>query len=102
MNTLDAALEYAAHDIAVFPCKPTTKAPYIKRGLNAASTDAERIREWWRHYPDAMIGAPAGDNNFFAVDLDMRDDLNGVGAWFDINKKNNEIATPGAIALRRF
>ncbi len=97
MNILDAALEYAAHDIAVLPCKPTTKAPYIKRGLNAASTDADRIREWWRQHPDAMIGCPCGDNDFFAIDLDLRDHANGIGAWMDINKKSGDIAAPGAI-----
>ena len=42
---LEFALDYARRGWPVFPCKPTDKSPYIKGGLNAATTDEETIRD---------------------------------------------------------
>jgi len=90
---LDAALAYAARGLPVFPCKSTTdkaagsKAPHLPGesspgvrdgGHWLASTDAARIRDWWRRWPDALIGFPTGvRTHSVVVDLDPRE--HGVG-----------------------
>jgi putative DNA primase/helicase len=89
MTMLDHALSYAAQGFPVFPCKATTdkakgsKAPHLpgesetgKRdgGHWLASTDPARIRDWWRRWPDALIGFPTGLRSAcIVVDLDPRD-----------------------------
>ena len=84
---LDAALAYAARDWPVFPCDPRTKRPLLPRekdaeglpiknsgGVKKASTDPEQIREWWRKWPNAMIGVAVGDAGMLVVDFDPRSD----------------------------
>ncbi len=47
---LAAALEYARRGWPVLPLAPRGKAPLgalVPRGLNDATTDPERIRQWW-------------------------------------------------------
>jgi putative DNA primase/helicase len=82
---LAAALDYAPHGWPVFPCHPETKRPLIKGdrdpdtgaeipgtgGLKKASCDPARIREWWTHWPRALIGVPTGSPiGAFVVDFD--------------------------------
>ena len=45
--------------------------------------------------PDALIGCPCGENGFFAVDLDLRDNANGLEAWYELNKQQATPAIPG-------
>jgi hypothetical protein len=42
-----AALAYASKGWAVFPCQMRGKKPLTQHGLKEATTDRERIREWW-------------------------------------------------------
>lgn len=82
-----AALQYARRGWPVFPCherdKPWTnaagkeglnraKAPYIGNGLKDATRDEQRVTDWWRRNPEAMIGVPLGVNGCFVVDFDPR------------------------------
>jgi putative DNA primase/helicase len=75
MSMLSEALDYAKRGWYVFPCReksgnpynrngemytPMEKTPYTYRGLDDASTDETQIKEWWRQWPDAMIGVNAG------------------------------------------
>lgn len=60
-----AALKYAAHGWAVFPCG-RDKKPLVKCWPKVATTDTEQIREWWAKWPGASIGCPTGP---------------GLGAW---------------------
>jgi hypothetical protein len=77
---LDGALTHAAAGRPVFPChnKPGSdkhKAPLTPNGFKDATTDPEIIKEWWRRYPNALIGMPTGENSGFdVVDLDLRPD----------------------------
>ncbi len=87
---LRAALSYAERGWAVFPvhaptpegrctcqgrskhCKPG-KHPRPRNGLNAATTDPERIRRWWRQWPDANVGIRTGSRSGVVVlDVDER------------------------------
>ena len=68
---IEFALDYARRGWPVFPCRPTNKSPYIRGGLNAATTDQETIRRWWQRWPHAMIGVPMGSRSgVWAVDPD--------------------------------
>lgn len=71
---LDAALAYAAWGWPVFPCRPGLKAPashkgLIEHGLKDATTDPERIRDWWWRWPHANIGLATG-YLFDVIDID--------------------------------
>lgn len=81
---LDAALALAARGWPVFPCHPETKQPLLGNdkdehgnkipntgGLKKATSDPLRIKEWWKRWPDAMIGLPTGEPiGAFALDFD--------------------------------
>lgn len=89
-----AALIYARRGWPVFPCRerPETivaraadgpqervlpaKSPYGgKGGLNRATTDERTICDWWRKWPNALIGLPMGGaTGMFALDFDPRHD----------------------------
>jgi hypothetical protein len=43
----EAALQYAARGIRVFPCVPGGKAPFHFLGDEKASTEPEQVRAWW-------------------------------------------------------
>ncbi|MFD2030934.1 bifunctional DNA primase/polymerase [Ancylobacter dichloromethanicus] len=87
---LAAALAYAARGWRVFPCDPRAEKPWSKRPLVAAdkgedgkaiegtgwpkkaTTDPATIREWWRRWPNALIGMAPGWAGAFVVDLDPK------------------------------
>lgn len=76
---LEAALDYASRGVAVFPMQFTPegdgskgrKTPLCMFGLNAATTDPEKVREWWTSFPTALIGVPTGmTTGLFVIDID--------------------------------
>jgi hypothetical protein len=70
---LDLALAYCRHGIPVFPLRPETKTPYMKGGHHLATTDEATIFQWWREWPKAMVGIPAGPpSGLWILDLDER------------------------------
>lgn len=65
------ALRYAEAGIPVFPCNPVNKRPLTEHGFKDATTDAFRIRSWWKANPTAMIGAPTGAaTGWWVLDVD--------------------------------
>lgn len=47
----------------VFPCHSfgeKAKRPMTKNGLNDATLDKEKVRNWWKRHGDASIGIPTG------------------------------------------
>lgn len=66
---LEAALEYARASFSVFPLKPRSKAPATTNGLKDATTDEQRIRNWWTFNPEYNIGLRTGDG-LVVVDID--------------------------------
>ncbi|QJB55930.1 DUF3987 domain-containing protein [Pseudodesulfovibrio sp. zrk46] len=70
-SQLDAALHYAEAGFPVFPCD-RSKAPKVKTGFMAATTDLGQIRKWWTMWPGASIGIPTGAaSGVFVLDIDM-------------------------------
>ena len=82
------ALEYARRGWYVFPCRerpgepylqeggemitPTTKQPYVSKGLYDSSIDEKQIRAWWGKWQTALIGVNAGKSGLFVVDIDKK------------------------------
>ena len=71
---LDVALGYAEAGVAVFPCfeaGPRVKEPRTQHGHHDATTDFTKIRTWWKCWPDALVGIPAGPNSgIWVLDID--------------------------------
>ena len=78
-NTLkEAALQYADMGFAVFPIIPPRfggkspgKRPYITEWQRDASTEKEKVSQWWSKYPDANIGIATGKKSGGLVILDF-------------------------------
>lgn len=79
----EAALAYASHGIPVFPCAPSAKTPLTETGLHEATTNAARIRSWWRWQPEANIGMPTG-TVFDVLDVDLHPDRSGYPALHEL------------------
>ena len=88
-----AALAYARRGWVVFPCSNETKRPLLPRetdaagkpikgtgGLTKATTDEAQILAWWKRWPNAMIGLPAGAE-WFVLDFDPRTDTDTGEVW---------------------
>jgi hypothetical protein len=80
MNTdlLTAALDYATHNLPVFPCQPRRKRPLTAHGLKDATTDEAQIRSWWTRWPDANIGIRTGVV-FDVLDIDGATGIEQLG-----------------------
>ena len=79
---LNAALAYAAQRLPIFPCKPQDKRPHTHHGFKDATKDTKQTTTWWKQWPEAMIGVPMGAaSGVFCVDLDLKDDKNGIATW---------------------
>jgi putative DNA primase/helicase len=67
----EAALEYAARGLPVFPCQPRGKNPACARGTLDATTDVARINGWWGAIGELNIGLATGKaSGFFVCDID--------------------------------
>jgi Bifunctional DNA primase/polymerase, N-terminal len=76
MTILRVALTLISKGLTVFPCKnmPGTdddKRPYTEHGFHDATHQVDIIDEWWKRWPDALIGVPAG-HKFVVLDLDFK------------------------------
>lgn len=80
-DILAAALAYAELGWHVFPCVPGGKTPLTKRGLLDATTDPERIRQWWAQWPTANVAINCGASNLAVIDLDMKNGVDGTENW---------------------
>lgn len=107
---LDQALALAARGWPVFPCHPATKQPLVKSdvegegGVKLATTDEARIREWWKRWPQAMIGLPTGRAiGAFVVDIDAGEDKK-TGEIFEAAtlQMNLEAAIGGKLPPTKF
>jgi hypothetical protein len=87
-GALDDTLDYARRGWPVFPCfwqGKRKKRPLVERGLHAASCDGWQIRDWWRRWPDALIGVPTGRaSGFVVLDIDVKGAVNGFDTLCDL------------------
>ena len=95
MKSSSEALRLAARGVAVFPCRPD-KAPLIgpdkdefgekipkTGGFYQATADHQQVEEWWKQWPNALIGVPAG-LKFVVLDLDLQH--TEAQLWLDENR----------------
>ena len=66
---LEAALDYGAAGLEVFPCSPIDKTPFVSQ--YSATADADQITAWWTWRSDALIGCRIPDR-YVVIDIDPR------------------------------
>jgi Bifunctional DNA primase/polymerase, N-terminal len=98
-DLLAAALRYASA-WPVFPCKPDGKEPATAHGFKDATTDPDRIRAWWRRWPDANIGIATGEPGPDVLDVDRHEAGDGFAA-FNRLKRAGVLAGAGALVRTR-
>ncbi len=77
---LERVLEIAER-LPVFPCGQDKK-PLVPRGFHAASQDAAQIRQWWRRWPDALVGVPTGQGTrLVVIDYDPDKATQATHTW---------------------
>jgi hypothetical protein len=98
VSTLEKAIRLSSLNVAVFPFRilaDGSKVPCIPKrtggeGHKDATTDPERIKEFWRRYPDALIGVSAGASGLVCADVDEKNSVSGSrsisDAWLDLPK----------------
>lgn len=70
-----------ARKFPIFPCSPD-KRPLVKTGFHAASQDEAQIRDWWRKWPDALVGVPTGQGTgLVVVDYDPDKATQATHSW---------------------
>lgn len=65
-----AALEWAASGIPVFPCVADGKSPATEHGFHDATTNEEQINEWWTEDPNYNVAISPGQVGWTVVDVD--------------------------------
>lgn len=94
-----SARVFAANGIPVFPCVPGGKRPAIARGFHSASTNTERVSQWWRAIPTANIGMPTGAaSGLVVIDVDVHNNVNG---YAELDRAQQEGLLTGWIAAVR-
>ena len=90
------ALDYTRRGWHVFPCREQTvldedgqerfkaKAPYIGSGFKEATTDEAAVREWWRRWPNALIGVSTGPSGLLVIDLDNKHGIDGAASFAEV------------------
>jgi Bifunctional DNA primase/polymerase, N-terminal len=70
----------AEHGVPIFPVRAYRvgdrwrKEPHIKDWAARATTDKAQIEEWWRNWPNAMVGVPLNRIDLVIVDCDRHGD----------------------------
>ena len=104
-DMLRHALGYAERDWHVFPlhspvgdgcscgkpdCTDQAKHPRTAHGLIDATTDPEKIREYWARWPDANIGIRTGQiSGIVVLDIDAKN--GGVESWTELQDINGRV-----------
>jgi Bifunctional DNA primase/polymerase, N-terminal len=87
----DAALDYAARGLPVFPCQAGGKTPLTRHGLLDASTHREHVWQWWRRWPRANIAVATGPGSgWLVVDLDGPE---GRASWEQLASRHGQVST---------
>lgn len=54
------------------------KRPYFDNWQNRATGDADEVSDLWSKHPDALVAVVPGKSRTTVVDLDVKDDANGI------------------------
>ena len=70
-SPLSAALHYASHGLAVFPCIARSKEPAVRRGFYSATTNPAMIRRWFGGGHDYNVAVRTGlASGAWVLDID--------------------------------
>lgn len=70
------------------------KHPRVAHWQHEATRDPDRIRAWWKSWPDAGIGIVTGKSGFFVIDLDVSEGKRGPDAWGDLQGQYGDEGSP--------
>jgi hypothetical protein len=93
------APKYAEKGFSVFPVQPGEKRPcgrLVPNGVKQATTDPQKVRDWWNGVPSANIGLATG--TVFVIDLDVKNDTDGIKEWERLRAENG--GAPHTTAVR--
>ena len=100
MTKLKHALRLAKKGFYIFPVAVGAKKPVAGVSWKGVRTkDPETIRKWFAENPKINYGVSPGDN-CVVIDLDIKDGIDGVQAFCDLEKDNGHtetfaVSTPG-------
>jgi archaellum biogenesis ATPase FlaH len=98
LNNREVALDLANRNFAVFPLCDWNKDGNwrpIRGWQTGASSDPIIIADWFRQWPDARLGLPAGEHNRFSViDVDVKGGKDGVASLAALGFPDIEAMTP--------
>ena len=77
---VEQALEYSKAGWWIYPCIAGQKAPLIKGGLNAASSDPVQVLEWFTRWPTANLAVATGPSNLVVIDEDVKNGVDGMAS----------------------
>jgi len=95
-------------------CPDAGKHPRTEHGVRDATTELEKIHQWWAWWPYANIGIATGSTSGIVV-IDIDADRGGVESWRDYQAKHGKVETltsktgaglhlyftcPGGVALK--
>lgn len=82
MNNLDVAVRLAQAGLFVIPCDPARKAPRLLSWQTRATKYQNGVRYYWDKYgEDSMPGIALGLCGLIAVDIDVKNDIDGCAAF---------------------
>lgn len=84
-SNLEAALQLAQAGIFVFPSN-AEKRPLVK-WLDESTTDLNKIKAWWRQFPNALPAIDVGKSGLVVIDADRHGGPDGVQAFYDLLEK---------------
>jgi len=87
-SLLQAALDYAACGLSVFPLKPGAKSPALKGWQESSTTDAAAIKAWWTQNPNYNIGIDCGKSGLVVIDYDAANGKQGLTIREDWRKSH--------------
>jgi len=84
-----AALQYASEGFRVLPIWPDSKKPLTSNGFKDATTDIERINQWWTQCPNANVAICTQD--LLVLDLDIKSGINGLAALEELEAEYGDL-----------
>lgn len=89
------ALHYAKKGLAVFPLQPRDKIPATQNGFKDATTDSDKVYNWWEQNPDYNIGIATGQvsGGLVVIDLDIDEEKgkNGYEVLKEWQREHGEL-----------
>ena len=76
-----AALDYAARGVPVFPVEVGGKRPACAHGHKDATTDATTINNWWYAVPTYNIATVPAMSGLVVIDIDDKHGHQGSASW---------------------